>query len=507
MTDEFTPIRARTVPLTRAAAPADARPSGAAARWRTAVVLGAAALLLAVVFLLVPRLVESPAPTVTGAPRIDPTAVAPVGPQQPASDTAASGTAPFAQLQREEARTAAQAALSRFVELQRTLESQMQVGAWGNEALERAKERAAAADEAFVRDEYEVAVQGYQAAAADLEALIAEGARLLEEAVAQGEAALVTRDAAAAAAAFERAAQIAPNDPRVGAGTSRALRIPEVNELMRTARNHELAGEWSAALEALRAVERLDPDTSELADALARVNAAAGRSQLQTVISQGFAHLDGGRLDAARAAFQDALRRDPGNSAALGGLEQVGREEELSRLDSLQQRADTALAEERWADAETLYAEALALDPNIQFAIVGRGVAQARQQADAALAAIVADPDRLSSSQAYDDARRTLAAAETLEGRGPGLNARIEQVRGIIETYANPVPVTLRSDNRTHVTVSSVGALGAFAEKQLVLRPGAYTVVGSRDGCRDVRARILVRPDMGPVDIRCTESL
>jgi hypothetical protein len=45
-----------------------------------------------------------------------------------------------------------------------------------------------------------------------------------------------------------------------------------------------------------------------------------------------------------------------------------------------------------------------------------------------------------------------------------------------------------------------------FAEKQLNLRPGAYTIIGSRDGCRDVRESILVRPDMQPVEIRCEET-
>ena len=76
----------------------------------------------------------------------------------------------------------------------------------------------------------------------------------------------------------------------------------------------------------------------------------------------------------------------------------------------------------------------------------------------------------------------------------------------LLETYGIPVSVTLRSDNRTEVTLSSVGRLGTFAEKELHLRPGAYTIVGSRDGCRDVRASILVRPDMQPVEIRCEEK-
>ena len=80
-------------------------------------------------------------------------------------------------------------------------------------------------------------------------------------------------------------------------------------------------------------------------------------------------------------------------------------------------------------------------------------------------------------------------------------------MRETLQVYANPVPVVLRSDNRTEITLSTVGALGSFEEKRLELRPGAYTVVGSRDGCRDVREQIVVRPNMGPVDIRCTETL
>ena len=87
------------------------------------------------------------------------------------------------------------------------------------------------------------------------------------------------------------------------------------------------------------------------------------------------------------------------------------------------------------------------------------------------------------------------------------LSGQIVNVREILATYANPVPVTFRSDARTQVTLSTIGELGSFSEKTLQLRPGAYTLVGSQDGCRDVREQILVRPNMPPVDIRCVETL
>jgi hypothetical protein len=123
------------------------------------------------------------------------------------------------------------------------------------------------------------------------------------------------------------------------------------------------------------------------------------------------------------------------------------------------------------------------------------------------LGRILQNPEKLSSDKLYQEARQILERAEALEPRGPRLKGQIADVRTILDTYANPVAVVLRSDNRTEVTVSSVGALGSFEEKRLELRPGAYTVIGSRDGCRDVREQIVVRPNMNPVDIRCAETL
>lgn len=509
MSDDLRPIRPKAVPLTRAepAVPANLRTG---TRRRGALLTAAAGLLLIGVFVVVPGLVERDSPTdaapATALPSGTPDAAVP----DPATaDSAAAGT-PLARVQQEQARAAAQAALSRFVEQQLRIESEqaaLSVHGWGDAALAAAKDRAAAGDAAFVREDFAAAAQSYDAATQELEALIARATAQLEDSLAAGAAALVARDSAAALAAFRTAAEFAPNDPRVTAGLARAERLPEINALLLAARNDELAGRWSAAVDALRKVQALDADTSGLAEALGRAEAGVAREALQSTLSRGFAALEAGRHEDARSAFEAALRLEPGNPAAQGALEQVAREAEVSRLDRIRARADLALAEERWDDAEALFAEALALDPNIQFAIAGRQAARLRRESTAALAAIVDDPDRLSSERLYAEAAATLEAARAIVPRGAGLDARIEQVQDILERYARPVPVLLRSDNRTQVTVSSVGVLGAFDEKQLELRPGAYTVVGSRDGCRDVRTRIVVRPDMNPIDIRCSETL
>jgi hypothetical protein len=50
-----------------------------------------------------------------------------------------------------------------------------------------------------------------------------------------------------------------------------------------------------------------------------------------------------------------------------------------------------------------------------------------------------------------------------------------------------------------------VGKLGRFESRQLSLRPGTYTVVGTRDGYQDVRKKIIIKPGQSSlrVTIRC----
>jgi hypothetical protein len=64
-----------------------------------------------------------------------------------------------------------------------------------------------------------------------------------------------------------------------------------------------------------------------------------------------------------------------------------------------------------------------------------------------------------------------------------------------------PVKILLESDNFTEVAVYKVGKLGRFATQELSLRPGTYTVVGTRNGYQDVRKKIIIKPGQGPVRI------
>ena len=94
------------------------------------------------------------------------------------------------------------------------------------------------------------------------------------------------------------------------------------------------------------------------------------------------------------------------------------------------------------------------------------------------------------------------AAADRAAGEAAVLAARIQQAEAEIE-------VVIMSDGLTDVAIYHVGRLGLFQEKQLVLRTGNYTATGSRNGFRDVRQTLKVRPGSGKMvfTLRCEEPI
>ena len=67
--------------------------------------------------------------------------------------------------------------------------------------------------------------------------------------------------------------------------------------------------------------------------------------------------------------------------------------------------------------------------------------------------------------------------------------------------------MTLISDNAIEISLSNVGNLGQLSERTLTLRPGTYTLRGSKDGCRDIYTEITVLPGIAPIEVFCAEVL
>jgi tetratricopeptide (TPR) repeat protein len=226
-------------------------------------------------------------------------------------------------------------------------------------------------------------------------------------------------------------------------------------------------------------------------------------------MSSGLAALAAGRTEAARSAFRRALSLRPGATEPTEALAQLEQGQRASALGDLRVRALAAERAERWDEALALYLEAQRVEPTLAFARDGRERAAPRAELSRRLRELAGRPEQIWTAQGRAAARRVLTTARAVAAPGPVLTRERDTLEALIAAAETPVRVSLRSDGVTEIVVYRVGRLGAFAQRDLELVPGQYTIVGTRNGYRDVRREVLVEPGKPPepVEIRCEEAI
>lgn len=424
------------------------------------------------------------------------------------SVTSAAGTQlPFASTQQTIARERAQKALAGFVENQLQLEEKMQIQSWGEADFSQALEAAELGDLEFANENYDAAISAYQQAASFLEQLIDRGNQRVQTLLTQARNAIERREQAKAVAQMQEIETIQPDNSVLPALKKRAQLIPDIVDLLRFAKNQELQGAFQDAIETYNSVEKLDPATNGLNQAMQSLRSAALKQEITSLIGQGFRQLEAQSYNLARSSFRQALVLDANDSIALGGLEQVAKANDLSVIAQEREQAQSALNSEQWPAAIDAYSAILELDKNIQFAVNGLAEAKSHAATENLLSVITREPTKLSSQSLFLEAQTIVAAARELTHRGPKMNNLISQTDGVLAQYKNPVLVRLVSDDATDIVISNIGRLGAFTEKQLSMRPGQYTIRGSQDGCRDLYLSVLVVPGIEPINLSCKERL
>lgn len=477
--------------------------------WIVPALAGLVLLALLVVFWL-PSMVQPPAaPTPAAEPATTST--------NNGNDTEASGqpaavpaedATPWSDAQAAKLRKEAQDVLADLLDLQFALEEQG-VQQWGEDAFAAAAQRAAAGDELYKQRQYEAARAEYQQGLEQLQALMARAPEIFAEQLQLARQGLEALAPDAVASALATAALIEPTSPDLLALQQRAEQLPAVMEQLSTAQAAEQQNDLAAAKQALDQAVELDAQHQYARAEQQRIAAAYLDQQFNDAMSDGYSALDENRFEQARKDFRRAAALLPGSREAASALQEVAAAQQSSRLDRLQRRSQAAEQEEDWQQAVKAYEEALAIDGDILFARQGLQQARQRAQLDQQLRKVLDEPERLSDLAVAKDSETLLAQARDVQPRGQVLQQQIRDMEQLLQQAATPVAVTLRSDTETEVIVYKVARLGRFEQKQLTLRPGKYTAVGTRNGFRDVRRVFTIRHDEtpAPILIACTEPI
>jgi eukaryotic-like serine/threonine-protein kinase len=236
---------------------------------------------------------------------------------------------------------------------------------------------------------------------------------------------------------------------------------------------------------------------------------AFGDDAYAKAAGEGFAALGAGQLEKARRAFERALALRPDGPEAREGLRRVGAAHNGHGFALRRAEAEDLEDEEHWQDALDAYDAVLRQDASVAWAQEGRARAGARLQLGDSLQALIDHPERLTNARVRNEAATLLQTAEQQPTVGPVLRAQIVRLTTLLPALDKPVRLSLVSDNLTQVTISSVGSFGSFARRDIELKPGRYTVIGTRDGYREVRRDITVSPGEQylTVNVSCSEAI
>ena len=452
------------------------------------------------VFFVLPQMVEKPAPITRVA----------VNTESPTEQSlqAKIQASPYSDAEIAQQRRKVQEVLQEILLLQEELEER-KADIWAGEDFSAALGIAEEADGIYRQRKFKVALDKYQQALTALQQLRDSIPERIEQHLADGNEALDKGDAKAAHEAFDLVLTISEEHPRGVKGKARAEKLPEAWPHYTRGQQAFSDNDLDTAQSALRDALQVDPETQPAKELLPQVLAAIKERDYAEAMSAGYAAISAEDFAAAKTQFQRAQELKPRAKDPATGLQQANNGLEQRRIDQLFSRARQQEQSEDWHGAVKSYTALLKRDGSLVSAITGKARAEARAKLDDQLQELLEDTLTLSGGKRNQYARQVLADARGINSDTPRLQDQIENLETALTQALIPVPVRLQSDSTTRVTIYHVGQLGNFAEREITLKPGRYTAVGTRAGYRDVRREFTVEPgeDTQTVVIQCAEKI
>lgn len=380
---------------------------------------------------------------------------------------------------------------------------------WGGDLYAGMIQLGQEADALFINKEYSSASNKYEEALTKVNQLANQTDDALARLMERGRIALTEGDAERAQKNYSLALMIDPANEIAHRNLERAKRIEAVFQLIDSAKRYEKANNLSFALTDYKEALGLDPESDQARKGFKRVKGLIAGEQFQQFMSSGFAALHKSEYEVARAGFLKAQSFKPDSQEVQDALAQVDQAIRLARIETLREKALAAEQSEDWQRALESYVAVLEIDAAIQFAAQGKVRALEQIRLTKRINFYLKKPSVLESDRHLENALFLLQETLETEPKGPRLTAQVEKLNQLVKMAQTPVKIILESDNLTEVAVYKVGKLGRFYTRDLDLRPGTYTVVGTRDGYKDVRQKIAVEAGKKKlrITVKCREMI
>ncbi|WP_440056721.1 hypothetical protein ACSLBF_17725 (plasmid) [Pseudoalteromonas sp. T1lg65] len=241
---------------------------------------------------------------------------------------------------------------------------------------------------------------------------------------------------------------------------------------------------------------------------LARVKARVIEQRFQAYINEGLSLLAKGDMQGADAAYVKASKIFP-NRAELNVLaKKLDKQDAALTLQSVTQQLTELSEQDKWAEIQTLVAQAEPYFPSD--AVVARYKEQAsviltlRRDAQVYLQ----KPERLADDNIQGNAKNLIKKAIPYLTLSQSLSDDIRMIGEHIDKASQTYPLTIISDGRTHIEVLRNGVIGKTKSKTIQLTAGTYILEGSRKGYRNTQVTVTIDKNTNnSVNLVCNERI
>ncbi len=299
-----------------------------------------------------------------------------------------------------------------------------------------------------------------------------------------------------------------PENPDANAGLAQLEKREKLNSLLISAQEMEESGQPLEALRQYQTLLQLQPNHHQAVEAVARIESTERERQFRPLMSRILTALEQGDLVTAAVQLKQLKQLNPEAPEVKDTELRLASAQRSQKLLRHKQRGEAAEKSEAWKAAATEYRLAINIDPNAAFAKQGLTRALKGEDREKRLNFFIERPERLGTDKNLQSAGQLLNEYAQMGGAGPKLQHSIDQLQQLVSRAGQRIAVTIYSDNMTNIVIYHVGRLGQFRQHQLELRPGTYTILGTRKGYRDVLRKVEIGPDKADsIELRCEESI
>ncbi len=367
---------------------------------------------------------------------------------------------------------------------------------WDKLLADRLNANESAAIEQFGEAKYAQATATLDALIKLAETTITDSQNQFESAMQNAQQAFDDNQFEQAKVAISKALMLDSSSNQASALAERIEQLPEIASLVEQIEVAKVENNPQTELTLINQLLTLTPERETLKQRAQALQTTLNNQKFQSLISQSYAAIDDGRIEAAKSALSQA-RNIYSNRTELSDVNTaIQQYEKNQRIQSGLSNAAQAESNDNWQAVKTNLEQVVKENPNNKPATEKLAMANNILSLNKQIDDYLKSPYRLSNNQLAEQARTAINAAAAYRNQSLSLTRKSRELETVLTAVNQTVPVEVRSDNQTHILVRGVGNVGVVDSKVIQLKPGQYTFEGKRQGYKSKLVEVTIPYDV-----------